>query len=165
MGFASNALRLRHQGRSPTATSRGPEEVDFLTGAFLLLRIEAALAVGAFPDDYFMYWEDVALSHALRRAGHGVVWIPWVRVEHLSGQSSGGGRSPLRKFFMACNAVRYLKAHGSAKAWLGWFVFDVLLWPAALLAGPAAALAKLRGTWKGLMGYAPSAADVARYLS
>jgi GT2 family glycosyltransferase len=164
VGFTSNALRLRRQGKAPTATTAGPEEVDFLTGAFVLLRVDAALAAGAFPDDYFMYWEDVALSHALRRAGHGVVWIPWVRVEHLGGQSSGGGRSPLRKFLMACNAVRFLKAHGTVTAWLGWLLFDVLLWPLGLLTGPAAAVAKLRGTCKGIVGHTPSAADVARYL-
>ncbi|MCK5945605.1 MAG: glycosyltransferase family 2 protein [Planctomycetes bacterium] len=164
VGFTPNALRLRRQGQAPTPTDAGPEEVDFLTGACVLLRADAALAVGAFPDDYFMYWEDVALSHALRRAGHGVVWIPWVRVEHLGGRSSGGGRSPLRKFLMACNAVRFLKAHGSALGWLGWLVFDVLLWPVGLLTGPSAALAKLRGTWRGLLGHAPSSADVRRYL-
>ena len=164
VGFAANALRLRRQGRAPTSTTAGPEEVDFLTGACTLLRVDAAVAAGAFPDEYFMYWEDVALSHALRRAGHGVVWVPWVRVEHQGGQSSGGGRSPLRKFMMACNAVRFLRAHGSVRGWLGWLVFDVLLWPLAWLAGPAAALAKLRGTLLGLCGYAPSARDVARYL-
>lgn len=164
LGFTSNALRLRRHGRAPTSTSSGPEEVDFLTGACVLLRADAALACGGFPDDYFMYWEDVALSYALRRAGHGVVWVPWVRVRHLGGQSSGGGRSPLRKFLMACNAVRFLRAHGSARAWFGWLTFDVLLWPASLLAGPAAALAKLRGTWRGLLGHRPSEQDVARYL-
>ena len=164
VGFTSNALRLRRQGRPPTDTSAGPRDVDFLTGAFLMLRVDAALAVGAFPDDYFMYWEDVALSYALRAAGHGVVWVPWVRVEHHGGQSSGGGRSPLRKFLMACNAVRFLRAHGSARAWLGWLCFDVLLWPAGLVLGPAAALAKLRGTIRGLLGHAPSSGDVARYL-
>ena len=164
VGFSSNALRLRRQGRRPTDVSAGPQEVDFLTGAFVMLRVDAAVAVGAFPDDYFMYWEDVALCHALRAAGHGVVWIPWVRVEHRGGWSSGGARSPLRKFLMACNAVRFLRAYGSARAWLGWLCFDVLLWPAAVVSGPAGAVAKLRGTVMGLLGHTPSARDVARYL-
>jgi len=164
LGFTGNALRLRHHGSAPTSTSAGPEEVGFLTGACVMLRVDAALRCGGFPDDYFMYWEDVALSYALRRAGHRVVWLPWVRVRHLGGQSSGGGRSPLRKFMMACNAVRFLKAHGSARAWLGWIVFDVLLWPLTLLSGPAAARAKLRGTWRGLLGHRASREDVVRYL-
>ena len=164
VGFAANALRLRRQGQAPTPTTSGPQEVDFLTGACALLRVDAAVAAGGFPADYFMYWEDVALSYALRRAGHGVVWVPWVRVEHLGGQSSGGGRSPLRKFMMACNAVRFLRAHGSARGWLGWLVFDVVLWPLSAVTGPKAAFAKLRGTALGLCGYAPSARDVARYL-
>ena len=164
VGFTTNALRLRRQGRAPTDQSAGPEPVDFLTGACVMLRADAALAVGSFPEEYFMYWEDVALSTALRLAGHGVVWLPWVRVEHRGGQSSGGGRSPLRKFMMACNAVRFLRTYGAPWSWLGWLIFDVLLWPLTLLTGPAAAFAKLHGTVKGLCGYVPTARDVARYL-
>jgi hypothetical protein len=81
---------------------------------------------------------------------------------HASGASSGGGKSPLRKFLMACNAVHYLRRHGSVRGWLAWLCFDLLLWPLALLTGPRAAFAKLYGTWAGLAGHRPSAADVAR---
>ena len=130
----------------------------------MLLRTEAARSVDYFDDRYFMYWEDVDLCERLRRRGGRIVWLPWVRVEHLAGQSSGGGRSPLRKFLMACNAVRYLRARGSATGWAAWFVFDVLLWPLALLTGPRAAFAKLRGTLAGLTGHAANAGDVVRYL-
>ena len=41
VGFSSNALRLRRQGRRPTDVSAGPKEVDFLTGAFVMLRVDA----------------------------------------------------------------------------------------------------------------------------
>ena len=73
-------------------------------------------------------------------------------------------RSPLRKFLMACNAVRHLRARGTAKAWAAWLVFDVLLWPLAFLAGPKAAWAKLRGTVAGLRGHRAGPADVERLL-
>ncbi|MFK7743061.1 MAG: glycosyltransferase family 2 protein [Planctomycetota bacterium] len=165
VGFAANALRLIRHNKPPRPREHGPESVGFVPGACVLLRLDAVAEVGMFDDDYFMYWEDVALCHRLRQAGHKVVWLPWVRIEHFAGQSSGGGRSPLRKFLMACNAVRYLKSHGSAAGWLGWLCFDVLLWPIALVTGPAAALAKMRGTWAGLCGHRASAEDVRRYLS
>ncbi|HEB53522.1 MAG TPA: glycosyltransferase family 2 protein [bacterium] len=164
VAFAANALRLHGHGRSPRPPSHGPEEVGFVPGACLLLRTAAAAEIGFFADDYFMYWEDVDLGARLRRQGHKNIWLPWVQVEHHAGSSSGGGRSPLRKFLMACNAVRYLKACGGAQGWLGWFVFDVLLWPLAFARGPRAACAKLRGTVAGLCGHRASAADVIRYL-
>ena len=164
VGFAPNGLRLLGHGRAPRDRSAGPEEVGFLTGACMMLRTVDAIAVGGFASDYFMYWEDVELSHKLRARGLRIVWLPWVRVEHLGGQSSGGGRSPLRKFFMACNAVRYLKSHGSFSAWAGWLCFDVLLWPITLLLGPRAALAKMRGTLCGLAGHVANQKDVERLL-
>lgn len=164
LGFAPNGLRLIRHGQLPSDTTSGPAEVGFLTGACMMMRTAAASDVGGFDPDYFMYWEDVEISSKLRQRGLRIVWLPWVRVEHLGGQSSGGGRSPLRKFFMACNAVRYLKAHGSAKAWAGWLVFDVLLWPITFAMGPAAALAKMRGTIAGLSGHTANANDVVRFL-
>lgn len=164
VGFTPNGLRLLRHGQQPSDRSDGPAEVGFLTGACMMMRTEAAKAVGGFNDDYFMYWEDVELSDKLRRSGLRVVWLPWVQVEHFGGQSSGGGRSPLRKFLMACNAVRFLKSRGTLKAWAGWLVFDVLLWPITFATGPRAALAKMRGTFAGLLGHTATAADVDRFL-
>lgn len=164
VGFLPNCLRLIRHGQQPSDVSDGPAEVGFLTGACMMMRTDVAESVGGFDRDYFMYWEDVELSGKLRRRGLRIVWLPWVRIQHLGGQSSGGGRSPLRKFFMACNAVRYLKAHGTAKAWAGWLLFDVILWPATFVLGPAAAWAKMRGTIAGLLGHTANAKDVVRFL-
>lgn len=163
-GFAPNALRLCGHGGPPRPRTAGPEPVEFLPCACVLFRTEAVQAVGGFDDRYFMYWEDVDLCARLRDRGGRIVWLPWVPVVHAAGQSSGGGRSPLRKFLMANNALRYLRARGSFSAWAAWFCFDVLGWPLVLGAGPAAAFAKLRGTLAGLRGHRASAADVAHYL-
>lgn len=162
--FAPNALRLCGHGKAPRPREHGPEAVPFLPCACVLFRTAAVAAVGGFDDRYFMYWEDVDLCARLGERGGRIVWLPWVRVEHQAGHSSGGGRSPLRKFLMACNAVRYLRARGRPSAWLAWLVFDVLGWPLTLLSGRRAAFAKLRGTWQGLRGHRAGAADVARYL-
>lgn len=164
IAFVPNGLRLIRHGKQPSALTAGPEEVEFLTGACMMMRTAAANDVGGFDRDYFMYWEDVEISCKLRRRGLRIIWLPWVRVEHLGGQSSGGGRSPLRKFFMACNAVRYLRAHGSLKAWVGWILLDVMLWPLTLLVGSKSAWAKLRGTLAGLFGHTANAQDVVRFL-
>ena len=138
--------------------------MPFLPGACVLFRTAELQAIGGFDDRYFMYWEDVDLCERLRARGGRIVWLPWVQVVHAAGQSSGGGRSPLRKFLMANNAVRYLRAHGTVAGWGGWLVFDVLLWPLVLLAGPRAAWAKLRGTLAGVVGHRASARDVERFL-
>ena len=164
LGFCPNALRLRGHGRAPSPRQQGPQAVPFLPAACVLYRTAELTAVGGFDERYFMYWEDVDLCERLRARGGRIVWLPWVQVVHASGGSSGGGRSPLRKFLMANNAVLYLRAHGTASAWAAWLCFDVLLWPFALLSGPSAAFAKLRGTLCGLRGHRGGVADVARFL-
>ncbi len=164
-GFVPNGLRLRGHGKAPMPREHGPESVGFLPCACVLFRTDALVAVGGFDDRYFMYWEDVDVCERLRARGGKIVWLPWVRVEHAAGQSSGGGKSPLRKFLMANNAVRYLRARGTLAGWLGWLCCDVLGWPLALLAGPRAAWAKACGTWAGLRGHRASAADVDRWLA
>ncbi len=164
-GFCANGLVLIGHGGSPRPRTHGPEAVPFLPGACVLFRTADLAAVGGFDDRYFMYWEDVDLCDRLRAHGGEIVWLPWVQVVHASGASSGGGRSPLRKFLMACNSVRYLRQHGGLRGWLAFALFDLLLWPVILPAGPRAALAKLRGMWAGLCGHRAGAADVARYLA
>lgn len=162
IAFAPNALRLHGHGGPPAPTTLGPQAVQALPAACVLYRADELAAVGGFDERYFMYWEDVDLCQRLRARGGRVVWLPWVRVVHASGASSGGGKSPLRKFLMACNAVHYLRRHGSVRGWLAWLCFDLLLWPVTFVLGPKPALAKLHGTWAGLAGHRPSAADVAR---
>lgn len=164
VGCRPNLLRLLGQGGPPSPREHGPEAVPFLPGACVLFRTADLAALGGFDDAYFMYWEDVDLCERLRERGGRIVWLPWVRVTHTAGQSSGGGRSPLRKFLMANNAVRHLRARGTPKLWFGFVVFEVLLWPLALLSGPRAAIAKLQGTLAGLRGHRASAADVERFL-
>lgn len=146
LAFAPNALRLCRQGQPPTPREHGPEERGFLPCACVLFPVAAMQRVGGFDEAFFMYWEDVDLCARLRAAGGRIVWLPWVRVEHDAGGSSGGAKSTLRKYLMAKNAVRCLRRHGTFAAWSAWLLFDVLLWPLMLLTGPAFALAKLRGT-------------------
>jgi N-acetylglucosaminyl-diphospho-decaprenol L-rhamnosyltransferase len=162
--FVPNGLVLGGHRGAPAPREHGPEAVGFLPCACVLFRTAALVDASGFDERYFMYWEDVDVCERLAARGGKVVWLPWVRVEHAAGQSSGGGRSPLRKFLMACNAVRYLRAHGTAAGWLGWLCCDVLGWPLAFAAGPRAAWAKACGTWAGLRGHRASAADVDHWL-
>ena len=155
---------LCNQGRPPAPTDAGPEEVDFLAGACALYRLADLAAVGDLDEDYFMYVEDVDLGLRLRANGRRLAWIPWVRVEHAATSASGGGRTPLRKYFSGVNTVRLLRRHGRVRDWLSFVVFDVALWPLAFVAGPRPAVAKLRGLWAGGLGYRLTAADVERYL-
>lgn len=65
-----------------------PREVDWVSGAAMLLRREAVERVGGFDEAYFMYVEDVDLCWRLRQAGYRVYFHPGFRAIHKIGSSS-----------------------------------------------------------------------------
>lgn len=164
MRFGPNINVLVGQGGPPAPRTLGPQSVDYLPGACALYRLADLTAVGGLDEEYFMYMEDADLGARLRARGRKILWLPWIAVEHDASASSGGGRSPMRKFMTACNAARYLRRHGTPRLWLGFVLFDLLLWPAAVFAGtpPRAAWAKARGAWGGVFGRRVTVQDVVR---
>jgi N-acetylglucosaminyl-diphospho-decaprenol L-rhamnosyltransferase len=60
-----------------------PRAVDWVTGAFMLVRREAFDAVGGFDDEQWMYAEDMDLCWRLRRAGWEVAYDPGATVHHV----------------------------------------------------------------------------------
>jgi len=65
-------------------------EVDWLYGPALLVRREAADAVGLFDEDFFMFSEEVDWMTRFRRAGWSIVFFPEAEVVHVGGASHGG---------------------------------------------------------------------------
>lgn len=65
------------------------QELSFLTAASVLLRREAVETVGPMPEAYFLYYEDVAYSLLLRRAGYALAFAPQSLVPHREGGSWG----------------------------------------------------------------------------
>ncbi|MEW6582974.1 MAG: glycosyltransferase family 2 protein [Actinomycetota bacterium] len=59
-----------------------PHEVGFLSGACLAIRRGVWEELGGFPEGFFMYLEDVDLSHRLRLGGHRFGVLPAARVRH-----------------------------------------------------------------------------------
>jgi len=63
-------------------------DVDWVSGACMLVRRSAFESVGGFDEGYFMYVEDVDLCWRLGRAGWRVGYEPSGRVVHALGASS-----------------------------------------------------------------------------
>jgi len=65
-----------------------PMEVDWVSGACMVVRREAIQAVGGFDERFFLYWEDSDLCRRIRDAGWKVVYFPGANVIHSVGKSS-----------------------------------------------------------------------------
>ena len=67
--------------------TRHSREVDWVSGACLLVRRADAEAVGLFDERFFMYTEDVDFCAAVRARGRKVLFEAGIEVRHLKGRS------------------------------------------------------------------------------
>ena len=62
-------------------------EVDWVSGACLLVRRGPALSAGLFDERFFLYEEDVDFCAALRARGGRILFTPQAEIVHLRGRS------------------------------------------------------------------------------
>jgi GT2 family glycosyltransferase len=68
--------------------SMKPSEVEAISGACLMVKRKTFEQVGRFGEDYFMYAEDMDLSHKVREAGCRNYYVPDATVVHHGGSSA-----------------------------------------------------------------------------
>lgn len=73
--------------RDETSYTR-PHEVEWASGACLLVRRSAFAAVGGFHEGYWMYCEDADLCRSLRALGWGIGFEPRAVATHVGGASA-----------------------------------------------------------------------------
>jgi hypothetical protein len=87
-----------------------PIEVDWVSGACMMVRRTAFEAVGGMDEQFFLYWEDADLCFRLKREGWLTIYNPVVAVTHLTGRSSSRAqRASLIAFHRS--AFRYFRKH------------------------------------------------------
>lgn len=64
------------------------QSVHVLTGAYMLIRKSVLDKVGLFDEQFFMYGEDVDLSHRIIMAGFKNYYFPHTRIIHYKGEST-----------------------------------------------------------------------------
>lgn len=76
-------------GNAPLFGGRnGPEEVDAISGACVTLKRSVFERVGFFSEDYFMYTEDIDLSHKIHGQGYRNYYVPDATIVHYGGGST-----------------------------------------------------------------------------
>jgi GT2 family glycosyltransferase len=71
---------------------RNPMEVDWVSGACMVVRKEAVDDVGFLDERFFMYWEDADWCRRMWESGWKVVYFPEASVLHHVGRSSKSAR-------------------------------------------------------------------------
>jgi GT2 family glycosyltransferase len=94
---------------------RGPIEVDWVSGACMMVRRAAFEAARGMDEGFFLYWEDADLCYRLKRAGWLTMYNPVAGIVHLTSRSSSRAqRQSLVAFHRS--AYRYFRKHGGRLA-------------------------------------------------
>lgn len=100
-------------------------DVDWVPGAFSIIRRDALEKTGYFDEDFFLYYEEVDLCRRFKKHGYKVRYWPDVTVVHYGGESSktvtalkfSRQGSQLALWRMRSAFLYYRKHHG-LEAWL-----------------------------------------------
>ncbi len=89
-------------------------EVEILSGAFMLMRKKALDKVGLLDEAFFMYGEDIDLSYRIIKGGYKNVYFPETRIIHYKGESTK--KSSVNYVFVFYNAmIIFARKHFSQK--------------------------------------------------
>jgi GT2 family glycosyltransferase len=103
-----------------------PAQVDWVPGAFSIVRSDVLEKVGLFDPRFFLYSEEVDLCRRIKRAGYEIWYWPDILVIHIGGESSRqinnlersfSGSTQLVLWRMRSTLLYYRKHHGT-KVWL-----------------------------------------------
>jgi GT2 family glycosyltransferase len=111
--------------------------VDWVQSAALLVRRDAAEAIGYFDPAFFVYSDEVDFCKRLHDAGWGVIYVPEARAVTHEPQERDGRR---RIVELSRNRDRYMRKHHSAAAartvrWLTAYTYAIRALAALVLPG------------------------------
>ncbi|HEX4348115.1 MAG TPA: glycosyltransferase family 2 protein [Vicinamibacterales bacterium] len=107
-GNAAGDPAIVGEVEAQTSTRQWP---DWVSGACLLVRREAAEAVGLLDERYFMYTEDVDFCAAIRGRGGRVLFTPDVEIVHLRGRSAASAPAATSAAYRRSHLAFYRKHH------------------------------------------------------
>ena len=115
----SHGIYVLRRGFHLTSPIQPTEDVDFVSGCGMLIRRSVLEQVGMFPNEYFMYYEDVDLCFRVKAAGMKIVCVPDAHMWHAVSTSSGGPDSPIKQYYQVKSSLIFYRKHfRGLKLWL-----------------------------------------------
>ena len=114
LGDAVFGSRLRGRPACLSEIVYAPEryvrahDVEWATGAAVLIRSSVAREVGPWNEEFFLYSEETDYFRRIRKGGGRIRFEPSAVVQHRQG---GSGTSPMLTRLMTVNRIRYVERH------------------------------------------------------
>jgi GT2 family glycosyltransferase len=116
-----------------------PAQVDWVPGAFSIIRPSALALTGLFDPSFFLYYEEVDLCRRIRRAGFEIWYWPDIVIVHIGGESSRqlktlefSARSAQVVLWRMRSTLLYARKHHGARVHLQRWM-EILLFRAVVL--------------------------------
>lgn len=92
-------------------TTRREQDVDWVSGACLLVRRTDAEQAGLLDERFFLYTEDVDFCAAVRARGRRVIFTPAAEIIHLRGRSRATAPAAMNVAYRRSHLAFYEKHH------------------------------------------------------
>jgi GT2 family glycosyltransferase len=93
-------------------------EIEVISGAYLLVRKALLEKTGGFDENFFMYGEDIDLSYRILQAGYTNYYLADSTIIHFKGESTRKNIKYVKLFYKAMSI--FVKKHYGRQSW--WFV-------------------------------------------
>ncbi|MEE9430473.1 MAG: glycosyltransferase [Melioribacteraceae bacterium] len=93
-------------------------EVDAISGSFMMLKKEVYNKVGGFDKDFFMYGEDLDLCYRIQQTGYKVFYVSTTEIIHYKGESTKRSAIDETKVFYGAMQL-FVKKHLSSSILVG----------------------------------------------
>ncbi|RYY62646.1 MAG: glycosyltransferase [Chitinophagaceae bacterium] len=101
------------------------QQVDVLSGAYMMIRKEVLDRTGGFDESFFMYGEDIDLSYRIQLAGYKNYYFAGTSIIHFKGESTRRASANYVKMFYQAMSIFVRKHYGVSRA--GFFNFSIQL--------------------------------------
>ncbi len=148
-GLAAKYPKSRIWGRLDRtwADPQTAAEVDWVPGAFAIVRPAALQEIGTFDPAFFLYYEEVDLCFRLKQAGWQIWYWPDLRITHIGGESSrklktlafSSPSSQVVLWRMRSTFLYYRKHHGGKALlakWMEQALYTAAIWRNRLSGDP-----------------------------
>jgi N-acetylglucosaminyl-diphospho-decaprenol L-rhamnosyltransferase len=113
--------RLLRRWVVPRVMNTTAQQVDWISGASMMIRPEVLATVGGMDENYFLYFEETDFCQRAKQAGFATWYVPDSRVMHIGGKSTNvtstdGALRPLPAYWFESRRRYFAVTFGIASA-------------------------------------------------
>ena len=99
-----------------------PTQTAYAHGAAMMVPRKVVNEVGAWPEDFFLYYEELDWCEQIKKAGYQIFVVPTTKIYHKESLTIGP-ESPLKVFYINRNRVLFMRRNHSFVSLVPYFVF------------------------------------------